>query len=672
MTSSISFRKLLREDIKKRIWLLGGSVGIFLIVLPLITAMRIDNALYWSATDHDFMRRWFMEVELGNRWTGILIVLGATLGGITSSLYLHSRRQMDFYHSLPVKKEQWFVVSYVSSFLQIMVPCILGYVIRYVQGSVKGVTSEQSFEMLGVVIGISLLSYHIVYVLTVIGMLITGKLLMGVLMIAFLQVCYPFISALKSMLMGTVFETYFPVDGVGGYDSFYYCLRRHMIEESPAFLHLNMIENYLKKESIHQAVFFLILIGIVLLAVAIVLYRRRPTEAAGRAIAFPILEPVIKVIFAISTGLFFVVTILSQYDVANNVSPALACFVGVVAAIAACCAVEFLYSTDFKMLWKKKQSLGIAAFGTLAICIALQFDIFGYDTYLPKQEELVAMSVDLINNNTEVFESSLAHENEDAKMRLKRLRTTDFSRIYKVAQNGISHVGSGIVPWEETGYVPVEIAYYLKNGEAVYREYQVDYEEIYRCVDALFANREYRDNYFDLGLFGKGKYEFESVNLYFGTHHRLSLSEEQSEQLLKIYKEEMETKPFSVFENANLVAQFHFINEDNFIDFPIYEEFTKTLEFLNRELKGFRRLTAEDISTMTVEYEVGEGENTRTLQKTIKPEEMQQILESLCYTQTGFIGDISEDRMYVTIETTMGHVYNYYIRKGQIPEILKI
>lgn len=75
---------------------------------------------------------------------------------------------------------------------------------------------------------------------------------------------------------------------------------------------------------------------------------------------------------------------------------------------------------------------------------------------------------------------------------------------------------------------------------------------------------------------------------------------------------------------------------------------------------------------MTVEYEVGEGENTRTLQKTIKPEEMQQILESLCYTQTGFIGDISEDRMYVTIETTMGHVYNYYIRKGQIPEILKI
>ena len=162
------------------------------------------------------------------------------------------------------------------------------------------------------------------------------------------------------------------------------------------------------------------------------------------------------------------------------------------------------------------------------------------------------------------------------------------------------------------------------------------------------------------------------MNLYFGTHHRLSLSEEQSEQLLKIYKEEMETKPFSVFENANLVAQFHFINEDNFIDFPIYEEFTKTLEFLNRELKGFRRLTAEDISTMTVEYEVGEGENTRTLQKTIKPEEMQQILESLCYTQTGFIGDISEDRMYVTIETTMGHVYNYYIRKGQIPEILKI
>ena len=672
MTSSISFHKLLREDIKKRIWLLGISVGIFFIVLPIVTVMRIDNAFYWSASDLSFMKEWFMEVELGNYWPGSVLVMGATLGAITSSLYLHSRRQMDFYHSLPVKKEQWFFVSYVSSFLQIMVPCILSYIIRYLIGSVKGVTGEDSFEMLGAVIGISLLSYHVVYVLSVIGMLLTGKLLMGVLMIVFLQLCYPFVSALKSMMLGTMFETYFPTDGVGGYDSFFYCLKQHIGKEAPAMLHSHLIEMYLKREGLSQMGFLLILVGGLLFAAAVVLYRRRPTEAAGKAMAFPILEPVVKIIFAVSMGLFFIVTVLSQYDMANRISSVWACLIGVAAAAFACCAVEFLYSTDLKTLWMKKKSLAIAVLVTTGIFMVLRFDVLGYDTYLPKQEEIVAMSVDLVNRNTEVFEDSLAHENEDDKMRLKRLRTTDFSRIYQVAQNGISHVGEGAAPWEDTGYIPVEIAYYLKSGEVVYREYQVDYEEMYRCMDALFASREYRENYFDLGLLGEGKYEFDSVNMYFGTHHNLSLSAEQSEELLKLYKEELETKPFSVFENSHLVAQFHFVDEDSFIDFPIYEEFTKTLEFLNEVWDGFRHLSVEDISTMTVEYSVGEGEDTRTLQKTIKPEDMQEILDHLCYVQNGLIGSIAEDRVYVGIETTMGHSYNYYIRKGQIPEILKI
>lgn len=670
MTSSISFRKLLREDIKKRIWLLGISVGIFLIVLPVATVMKIDNALYWSATDPDFVKQWFMEVELGSNWVGALVILGAMLGAVTASLYLHSRRQIDFYHSLPVKKEQWFVVAYISSFLQVMVPCLLSYILRYLIGYVKGVTSKESFEMLGAVMGISLISYHIVYIISVIGMIVTGKMLTGILMIAFLHLYYPFVLALKSMLFGTVFETYLPIDGMGGYDSFLYCMESHVAKHSPVFIYFHMIDKYMKHESLFRTTVVVILTGAVLFVIALLLYKKRPTAAAGKAIAFPILEPIVKVMVAITVGLFFSTTVLSQYDATNKVVPIWVTFIGVIAAMLACCAIEFLYSLDLKMMWKRKKSFAIAILGTLGICVALQFDVFGYDTYLPKQNEIVAMSVGLINGNTEVFENSLAHANEDVRMRLNRLRTTDFSRIYKVAQNGVRHVGEKIDPWENTKYIPVEIAYYLKNGEAVYREYYVDYEEIYRCMDALFASREYRENYFDLSLLGEGNYEFEFVNMYFGSHQKLSLSKEQSEQLLGVYKEEMETKPFSVFENAHLVAQLHFVKGDSFIDFPIYEEFTKTLEFLDTELKALKSLTVKDISAMTVEYTVGSGENSRRLQKSIRQEEMQQVLDSLCYVQNGFIGMIAEDEIYVTIETTMGQSYTYFIRKGQIPENL--
>ncbi len=670
MTSSISFYKLLKEDIKKRVWLLCIFAGIFLVVLPIATAMQIDSILYWSSDDMNYAKSWFLETELGNEWVGFFMIAGAVLGAVTSFTHLHSRRQLDFYHSLPVKREEWLAVSYISSFIQIIIPCILSYVIRYLIGVTKGVTGQKSAEALATMIGITLLSYHLVYIVSSIGMIITGKMLTGILMIGVLQIWYPFAAALKNMVMGTAFETYFSTEAVVGYQSFIYNLNSEMSEKSPVFLYYRMIQLYFRDGNLGKITFFAIVTGIVLTLITFVLYKRMPSEAAGKAIAFPILESIVKILLAISAGTFFAVMASSQYEVKDQV-PIWTFAVGLLSAAFVCCLVEFIYSADMKMLLKKKASFGLAVLGTALVCMILRFDLIGYDTYLPPKEKVVAMSVDLLYENPQVFSNTLSYTDEDVKNRLDGFRTKEFARLYQVAQNGVEHVGDDIDEWGSEKYIPVKVAYYLKSGSVTYRKYYVDYEKMYQCMDSLFADREYRRKYFDVDKIGKDQYYFGTVDMYFGTHHTFTSEQKDLDKLLDTYLEELETKPLSVFENANLVAQLQFTKGDDFMNFPVYKEFTKTLEFLQKEFTNWRNLTVDDVSSMTVEYHASNEENSEIISKVIPKEDMQQVLDSMCYVQTGFLGNIAEKDMYVTIETTMGQPYNYYIRKGHVPECLK-
>lgn len=68
MMSSISFYRLLKEDVKKRVWLFWLSISIFLILIPITTVMQIDSIFYWSGDDMNYIKQWFVESQLGNGW----------------------------------------------------------------------------------------------------------------------------------------------------------------------------------------------------------------------------------------------------------------------------------------------------------------------------------------------------------------------------------------------------------------------------------------------------------------------------------------------------------------------------------------------------------------------------------------------------------------------------
>ena len=137
MTSRNLFFKLMKEDLKRRLWAIGFSVLALFFAMPMAAAMGIgeigNQYKQWliSGTGYENM------VPETLRQTKILRLAGEILGfenyalfmvvgaaamilGLTGFLYLHSKKQIDFYNSLPMKREMLFTVKFLDGFLIIL------------------------------------------------------------------------------------------------------------------------------------------------------------------------------------------------------------------------------------------------------------------------------------------------------------------------------------------------------------------------------------------------------------------------------------------------------------------------------------------------------------------------------------------------------------------------
>lgn len=111
MTSNISFRKLVTEDIRHRGWLAALSWILLFSGNTLFSALMLENLLSgYGSPDYDTIRSTFPEM-LNESYTwplSFLLFLLAILCAATGYSYLHSPEKVDFYHSLPPKRTHWF------------------------------------------------------------------------------------------------------------------------------------------------------------------------------------------------------------------------------------------------------------------------------------------------------------------------------------------------------------------------------------------------------------------------------------------------------------------------------------------------------------------------------------------------------------------------------------
>lgn len=667
MTSRISFYKLLKEDIKKRVWMFLMFITLFVVIIPISTMIQYEGQLAYSSAKE--IQIWFQHdiMGLGDVKMSPLIVMGAIISGITSFSHLHSKKQLDFYNSLPVRREKWFAVTYVSSLLQIMAPYVLGYILHMIMGAVNRIAVPEVFGSALLIISTNILFFLLIYAVTSIAIILTGKSITGLLGICVLMFYGPTVIALKEYIMLQAYETYMTTGVMYGFMGNIYGKRA--MTASPITAYCVIADKYGQGDSITTSIIISVIAVFVASAAALILYKFRPAEGAGKAMAFKKSESVIKILAAVTAGLLFGVTVSSQNNTQGEMSTGWLFFISILAVIIVCAVIEFIYSMDVKMIFKKKISLGVALLLTVAICAVIRFDLTGYNSYLPKKEEIEAMSIDTYSLNDISPYGGYWWDGERYKDVLAKRKVQDFDGIYEAAQDGIGRVGKHDSGDENF----VTIACYLKNGKTVYRSYWVEEETLFDCIEGLFQIKEYRREVLGLDQMEEETFHTYSFKDILGKTMVVPVPIDGMKNIMDAYIAEMETQPLSVFVDGNVIGQLICSAKgDGDTYFPIYAEFTDMIRVLEEYIEVPGELKPEDIISMEIkDFRGEENEMTYADAQTIKVTEAEQLQEVLDGLRMGddFIKSTTERGLHVEI-TTQYDIETYYIRKGMLPDFL--
>ncbi len=394
MISKNLFFKLLREQTKQRIWLIALMCLVSFFAFPVASALMsgafLDMEQLTAQADRsaglltvEMCRNMASQelIEEFQDWispTGPLLLwmipIAAAVGGLAEFSFLHSRRKTDFYHSLPVKREILFAVSYVGGILYVAVPYVIGLLAAglMIQIKVMPYSVDWGTLLTGALQGIAffILSYSAASAAAI----LTGNIVVSILGIFVFFFWGPLTVFLVHAYCQAYFTSFYQAEGILSWLS--------VSNTSPVFFYWTAGANAGGRALEALAA------GAVIGVAAMILYRKRPSEAAGRAMAFPLSQPLFKIILTIPGALGFS---LFFYEMRGSFAWGLfGLFCGV---LIMACVIEIIYHFDVRQAFAGWKSTAVGAAAALSIFCLFFFDLAGYDSYLPEQEKIESVGV---------------------------------------------------------------------------------------------------------------------------------------------------------------------------------------------------------------------------------------------------------------------------------------
>lgn len=408
MTYVNLFFNLLKEDLKRRTWAIALTFLTFFFSLPIGMALAMEGAersYYMSLKDSlpsindggllaEQMKEKLLslrvEVVMNQAGFGrgvvpfLLVVLGIVMG-VSSFAYLHNKKKVDFYHSLPVKREVMFCSQFVGGILIVGLSyglnlLLLAMAAMFHEVPLGGIAGELAGGW-----AVNMLYFMLMYGTAVVAMLMTGNVVVGLMAVLVFYFFLPIVTDTLSYYCGVFFVT---ASGSSQMDQ-RALLGWGMNHLSPFTLYMKALSWELKDFGNHVTELFLPAAAFLAVTfLSLKLYSIRPSEAAGRAMAFRWSKSPVRMIlvigFALSGGLLF-------WSFQSGLKWGL---FGVAAfAVLSHCIIEIIYHFDFKKLFSKKIHLGIELAAAILLFLSFRFDWYGYDSYIPEKSRVASVSL---------------------------------------------------------------------------------------------------------------------------------------------------------------------------------------------------------------------------------------------------------------------------------------
>lgn len=643
MTSRSLFFKYMKENTKQRIWNLALVLLLCFFAFPVTTALWSSTAfrpenlnsslpadLALAQAQRDFTRDMLRMYSMKGGALAFMLTIAAVVLAASGFAYLHSKKKTDFYHSLPIRREMLYAVTCLNGFLYMAVAYLGFLTIAAVMIRVKGVPFDWGSLYLASVE--HLCFFALVYMTAILSMLLTGNLVVGLLGTGVLFSWGPVICMTISAYFSEYFTTFY------GDDSFLLALSERT---SPVAWY---VKACMSSQPGRMALWAM-LAAAVLFLLGMLLYRRRPSEAAGHAMAFPITEPIIRFLIAVPSSLLLGAMFHSMMYEDGWTVFGLVCGLLLVS-----CIIEIIYHFDFKSLFAHKRQLLVSAVFVGVVFAIFRFDLFGYDRYLPATEKLASGGIysDLLDpdatsqyhSTVEYTEgwygvtfdampsSTLADEMQISDDQgLELLHTIAAQGVHDAAQARDRFLRGGGRSYDveegDEAFRNVTIAWHLRNGRTVYRSYRVNVSGVRAALEAVYNLDAYKTAMYPVlsltaddvaGINYKEEDECSHVKL---------AGADVKAALLAAYQEELKALTSETRAHEMPIAEIQFkTNEQQaliqklrdeggnytlfnyYYYYPIYPSFTKTIALLRAcgvEVGGM--VTPEKTASITLSYQ---------------------------------------------------------------------
>lgn len=617
-----SFIKLQKEDMKRRIWSIALLSLLFFIVLPVFNALNLES---YSIADK---KEWIIESML--RYIGpqqyvvaVLTIAAAVICGISGFFYLHSKKQVDFYHSIPVSRKALFAVNYINGFYVFFIPYIINIILSIIIIAIKGFLYQEVLQAAIVALVINTVYFSMIYTIVVIAVMLTGNFIISCFGTAVLLLYGPTLSLIKELYFRHFFRTYYPEIRLESSIKFL----------SPIWVYAGVIERWSNKDNIVNSIIIALVVTILLISFALFLYLRRPSEAAGKAMSYEVSKPVIKlmvvVLLSLGGGALF-------FNIVNN-SDGWFIFGLIFSLLVVYAVIEIIYNFDIRGAFRHKKQLLLSALIVGIIACGFRFDVFHFDSYLPEKADIQSMSVAVegLEDNIGYFEYNINKREwfDGTEYQLEKMKLTDTDVAYELAKLGAeSTIGvtreNDHAVYYMAGQNEYTVKILLKNGKSVYRKYSMDMIRGRELLSKLYASEEYKTAHYP--IYRWKTEEIGQISLRYFTDiynakefgldgkdsFHISGNSVNKQNFLTTYKEELMTLKLEEMADTVPLASLSFeVNTYEAGTYYIYPSFTRTIALLKQY--GFdiasKEVKTEDVERIEiVDYRAPEEEEATT------------------------------------------------------------
>lgn len=457
-------RELLRGALQRTWPLWAAYTLIWLLLLPVTLFIRLSDR-------HIVYSRPTLSYELLSTGLPTGVMMAAVFGiffAMAMFAYLTNSRATNGMHAMPIRREGLFLTHYLAGLFCQVVTLLVSFALAALVTAAFGVFDGYAVGM-GLLLCVLLVLFF--YSFGVLCMVCVGQILAGAVFYGILNFLFVGMEVLLRSFAGNFLY------GYDGRSSAFSTAPLSPPVEIASSLSVSYVYDGI--DPIGVRVFHLgtfaayAAAGLVLAALALLLYRKRRSEMTGNTVAIGWLRPVFKYGVALCSAFslgqllsYFVFELTDSTYTAGALIGTIACmiFAGLIGYYAA----EMLLKKSFRVFktsWK-----GALATSAVLILIGLSFplDLTGYQSRVPEQSDIVSATVDLYGGNVS-GSFNLSGQESIALLRdahcaviTDKARQTEYNRRY--------------VPFDGDTCM-LRITYELADGTELFRSYDLSIDE---------------------------------------------------------------------------------------------------------------------------------------------------------------------------------------------------